>query len=254
MDFSFQLYSARSFQPWDRVLNCVAELGYRQVEGFAGVYDDPQSFRRLMDDNGLSMPSGHFAIEALENKFDLVDEISGVLGISKIVCPYLVTEQRPSTSAGWRVIADRLSVIGKTVAASGRSFAWHNHDFEFHPTSDGETPMMILLEDASDMEWEADLAWVVRGGEDPKKWIDRYGDRITAVHLKDIAAPGECADEDGWADVGHGTVDWRQLTEALKSKTKCGLFIAEHDNPSDVARFAGRSIESMRAYLEPANV
>ncbi len=254
MDFSFQLYSARNFLPWGAVLRQLAEFGYRQVEGFGGAYEDVQSFRRAMDENGLSMPSGHFGIDALETNFAQVEATAAALGISKIVCPFLTPELRPTSAAGWHTLAGRLAAIGQKVAASGRSFAWHNHDFEFHSLADGRTPMQILLDDAPGVEWEADLAWIIRGGHDPHDWIDRYGDRITAVHVKDIAAPGECADEDGWADVGHGTMPWRQLVEALRSKGKCHLFIAEHDNPSDMARFAGRSIESMRAFMEPANV
>ena len=64
-----------------------------------------------------------------------------------------------------------------------------------------------------------DVAWVVRGGADPLPWIDRHGKRIVAVHVKDIAKPGEGKDEDGWSDVGHGTMDWAGLLKALRAKT-----------------------------------
>ena len=78
-----------------------------------------------------------------------------------------------------------------------------------------------------------DVAWVIRGGADPLKWIADYGQRINAVHVKDIAPAGENADEDGWADVGHGTVDWRGLIKTLKEKTPAKFYVMEHDNPSD---------------------
>ena len=42
MDWSFQLYSARNFQPWDEVLAMLARQGYRQVEGYPGIYADPE--------------------------------------------------------------------------------------------------------------------------------------------------------------------------------------------------------------------
>ena len=42
MNWSFQLYSARNFQPWEGVLQTLGKLGYTQVEGFGGVYDDPE--------------------------------------------------------------------------------------------------------------------------------------------------------------------------------------------------------------------
>src|SRR5712672_2250085 len=59
MNWSFQLYSARNFQPWDQVLKLLAEAGYRQVEGFGGVYADAAALRAELDRNGLTMPSGH---------------------------------------------------------------------------------------------------------------------------------------------------------------------------------------------------
>ena len=39
-----------------------------------------------------------------------------------------------------------------------------------------------------------------------------------------------------------GTLDWQQLYAAIKAKTKAEYFVMEHDNPSDVDRFASRSI------------
>jgi hypothetical protein len=106
------------------------------------------------------------------------------------------------------------------------------------------------LEAAPEIEWEADIAWIIRGGADPIDWIARHGDRITAVHVKDIAPDGEAADEDGWADVGHGTVDWPGLFKQLAVHSPVKLFIMEHDNPSDAKRFATRSIEWMRGNTE----
>ena len=70
-------------------------------------------------------------------------------------------------------------------------------------------PQVAIFEGGPDLEWEADLAWVIKGGADPLEWIKTFGKRLTAVHIKDIAPAGENADEDGWADVGHGTVDWK---------------------------------------------
>ena len=73
-----------------------------------------------------------------------------------------------------------------------------------------------MLDAAPGIGWEMDVAWVIRGGADPLKWIAEYGPRITAVHVKDIAPAGQNANEDGWADVGHGTVDWAGLIKAFR--------------------------------------
>lgn len=250
MEYSFQLYSARNFLPWDSILKRIAELGYTQVEGFGGVFEDAQSFRALMDENRLHMPTAHVSFDQMENDFDGVERTADTLGIQSIFCPYLDAEHRPVDQAGWVNFAHRLSAINERVRATGRHFGWHNHDFEFVAASDGSIPQETILNAAPDIDWEADIAWIIRGGGDPMDWIGRHGNRITAVHVKDIAPEGENADEDGWADVGHGTVDWQALITALQAKTNTSHFVMEHDNPNDFDRFASRSIAALRTQQE----
>lgn len=244
MNWSFQLYSARNFQPWDDVLAMVAAAGYTQVEGFGGLYEDAAGLRDSLDRNGLTMPTGHFALSMLEDDFATARRVAETLGIGTLICPHIAADLRPSDAAGWTAFAERLARVHESCRKAGLRFAWHNHDFELVPCADGSIPQKIILDAAPDIGWEIDVAWVVRGGADPLKWIDAYGPRIIAAHVKDIALAGEAADEDGWADVGHGTMDWVQIYKALRDKTPAKVFVMEHDNPSDVARFARRSIDA----------
>jgi sugar phosphate isomerase/epimerase len=158
----------------------------------------------------------------------------------------LAAEQRPSDAAGWKQMAETLNEVGKPYQAAGLGFGWHNHDFEFVALENGQTPMEILLEN-SELGWEMDLAWVVRGKADPAEWIQRYGDRLCAVHVKDIAPAGENTDEDGWADVGHGVIDWPSLYGQLR-QTPATWYVMEHDRPNDVARFARRSLATVQTF------
>jgi sugar phosphate isomerase/epimerase len=246
--WSFQLYSARNFQPWDKVLQTLGMVGYKEVEGFGGVYDDPVGFRMELDKNGLVMTSGHFSIDLLESDFDAAARIAETLGVKLIACPFIMPDQRPSDAAGWRAFGERLGKVGEKAKRAGFEFAWHNHDFEFKPLADGSVPQKHIFDAAPDLGWEIDVAWVIRGGADPLKWIADYGPRINAVHVKDIAPAGQNADEDGWADVGHGTVDWRGLIKTLKEKSKAVTYVLEHDKPSDYARFARRSFETVNHF------
>lgn len=248
MSWSFQLYSARNFEPWTDVLRALAEFGYGQVEGFGGVYADPPAFRASLDENGLAMTSGHFSIDALEKDFLKVKATATTLGMELIACPHLAADQRPSDAAGWTAFGRRLGEVGKKVNDAGFAFAWHNHDFEFAALPDGSVPQTHILEAAPGIGWEMDVAWIIRGGGDPLEWIDMHARRIVAVHVKDIARPGKGIDEDGWSDVGFGTVDWKGLIDRLKSGTPAKYFIMEHDNPNNLARFAQRSIETVKAF------
>lgn len=248
MNWSFQLYSARNFQPWDKVLKLLGELGYTQVEGFGGVYSDPVALRAELDKNGLAMPTGHFSLDMLENDFGAAQKIAETLGMKVMICPHIAADQRPSDTAGWRGFGDRLAKVGETARKAGYEFAWHNHDFEFKPLADGSVPQEHILSAAPDIGWEIDVAWVVRGGADPMPWIDRHGRRIVAVHVKDIAKSGRGLDEDGWSDVGHGTIDWASLMKALGTKSAARFYVMEQDNPNDIERFARRSLQSAKAY------
>lgn len=248
MDVSFQLYSARNFSPWDTVLGHLSNLGYTQVEGFGGNYEDPAAFKALLDKHGLAMPSGHFfPLEQFEDDLGTVVSTARTLGMERLFCPALPPEQRVADADAWTSVGHRLEDIGKKVRDAGLRFGWHNHDFEFASCADGRLPMDILLESAPSIEWEADIAWIVRGGQDPLAWIEKYGARITTAHVKDIAPEDECIDEDGWADVGYGVMDWKGLTTALRN-IGVDLFVMEHDNPSDFERFASRSIETFKRF------
>lgn len=250
MTLSFQLYSARTEASMAAFLPRLAHLGYTAVEGYAGVYDDPAAFRAALDANGLAMPSGHFfPVDAFEADLDTTLATAKTLGMERLFCPAPTDAYREGAdAAAWADLARRLHEAGKKVTDAGFRFGWHNHHWEFMALPTGETPMTLLLEGAPDMEWEMDVAWAVRGGADPLNWIAEHAARITTAHVKDIAPEGTCADEDGWADVGEGVMDWPGLIRALQG-AGVDLFIAEHDKPSDVTRFATRSAAAMEALV-----
>nr|WP_306265636.1 sugar phosphate isomerase/epimerase [Pararhizobium sp. IMCC3301] len=248
--FSYQLYSSRNVPALSDTLTMLARLGYTAVEGYGGLFADRSAVDNLvasLGDSGLKMPTAHMDIDMVENQSDRVLKIARSVGIETVFVPFLLPEERPSSTVGWREFGKRLDAAGAPLRAAGLGFGWHNHDFEFCPVSTGEIPMDLILEAAPTLAWEADIAWIVRGGSDPLEWIEKHGNRIAAVHVKDIAAEGQNTDEDGWADVGDGTMDWPAIMKALRGKSVTH-FIMEHDNPSDDKRFAERSLSAAKSF------
>lgn len=245
--YSFQLFSAREFPPLNGVLKMLAGAGYAYVEGYGAVYEDMEATGSALEEAGLTMPSGHFGLEMLEEEEERVVEVAKYLGIMDLYCPYLEASARPNDTEGWIALAGRLEAIQHRYQARGLALGWHNHDFEFQALPDGNIPMKLLLDNAPGLSWEMDVAWIVRGGTDPIEWLQNYGHRLTAVHVKDIALAGQGDDEDGWSDVGDGILDWSTLMSALR-KTPARHFVLEHDNPSDVARFARRSLDTVSGF------
>lgn len=247
--FSYQLYSSRNFPPLTDTLKMLAEAGFAAVEGWGGLYSDPAKVVEMqagLTANGLTMPTAHFGLDMIEGAPGRVVEIARSLGIARIYCPYVMPADRPSDGAGWRAFGARLQAAGAPLRAAGLGFGWHNHDFEFVPTADGTLPIAAIFAGGPDLEWEIDVAWVIKGGADALHWIAAEKGRITAAHVKDIAPDGQNRDEDGWADLGQGRVDWRSLFAALRANG-VAHFVLEHDNPSDDRRFATRSLAAAQA-------
>ncbi len=240
---SIQLYSARNHSSLADTMQIVADAGYKEVEGYGGLYADAAGLKGLLTKHGLTMPTGHFGLDALENDKKGTLKVLNTLGIRHIYCPHIMPDDRPKDSNGWKAFGKRLGKIAAFYRGEGYSFGWHNHDFEFVALPDGKIPHDMIFKGAPLLDWEIDIAWVIRGGSDPLKFIKKYAGNITAAHIKDIATKGKKTDEDGWEDVGHGTVDWKPIMAALK-KTRIRHYVMEHDKPSDTARFAKRSFDA----------
>lgn len=247
-NISYQLYSSRNFPPVENTLTMLGRIGYTGVEGYADLLTTDaavDSLKRGLDTSGLAIPTCHFGFELVRDAPNRVIELARQMGVDTVLVPAIADRVRDAR--GWADFGRELAEAAKPIEDAGLSFGWHNHDFEFADLGGVERPLDLILAGSENLALEIDVAWVVRAGHDPVEWIQRYAGRVTAVHLKDIAPAGQNAKEDGWADVGHGTLDWPAILAALES-APVRHFIVEHDNPSDDRRFAERSFAAARGF------
>ena len=237
---SFQLYSARTLEPLAAQFELLAGLGYRMVEPWGGLFNDVPDLKRLLSKHGMTAPTAHVGLERLRADAKATVAMCRDLGIETIFAPAPPMGEREGGEDHWRGIGRELNAIGRIVTGEGLKFGWHNHHWEYGKTVSGKTFLDCMFEEAPDLLWQADLAWIVRGGGDPVAELARHKGRVVACHIKDLAPAGQCADEDGWADAGHGVMDWKALLAAMKG-AGVALYVAEHDKPNDVARFARRA-------------
>lgn len=243
---SYQLYCSRNFPTLDDTLAMLAQAGYKDVEGYGGLYGDAAGFKASLDRAGLSMPTGHFGLSQIEDQRDEMLALAKMLKMDAVIVPYVMPEDRPTTADGWRAFGKRLNDAGKPFLDAGFKFGWHNHDFEFAMV-DGVLPEDAILEGGPDLSVELDIGWVKVAGLDLVQTINKYSGRLIAAHVKDIAPDGQCADESGWADVGHGIIDWAPVHAALQA-AGVDRYVVEHDNPNDHKRFATRSLAAVKAF------
>lgn len=244
---SFQLYSARKFPPLDGQLATLAKLGYRNVEPYGGLFQNPADLKAALAKYKLRTPTAHIGIERMRSDAEGVAKLAADFGIRVMIVPAVAQEERSKSADGWTKLGKELAGYRELLKKHGIDFAWHNHAFEFEKLADGRYPLDLIFEAAPGLLWEADIGWIKWAGEDPSAWIRKYQDRVIALHIKDLAPKGENAAEDGQADVGHGVIDWKALMPLIKAPG-VGYLVMEHDNPSDFERFARRSYETVSAW------
>ena len=246
----YQLYTSRNFSPMSDTLRLISEVGYTFVEGYPRLFETEQSkdaLQRGLLENELTMPASYFSLSMLQNDPKDTIETCKRFGIQYVVLPNLIPALRPSTNEGWRSFGYLISDMAKPIQDAGINFVYHNSKFEFVRLPNGDFPFDLILEADSSVLIELDPAWIVMANNDPLEWLLRYAERVHLVHVKDIATPGTNINEDGWADIGYGIMNWKSLWAALDA-VNVKYRILEHENLADHWRFCRRSMAAIRDF------
>lgn len=184
LNVSVQLYSVRDAVAADLqgTVARLAGLGFRNVEpyNFVALADD---LRRALDATGLKAPSGHAPL--LREDQEEIFAAALKLGITTVIDPYLPAEHW-ETEEQVAATAATLNAAAVAGAAHGIRVGYHNHEWEISTRINGTTALELMaahLDPA--VVLEVDTYWVAVGGEDPAAFLDRLGDRVKLVHLKD---------------------------------------------------------------------
>jgi sugar phosphate isomerase/epimerase len=241
---SIQLYTLRSLGTLDRVLDTVKQAGYGRVETVGSHLDDAENVRAKLDLRGLEVSSSHVSLEALRERPDVVARACHTLGFDQLFMPAVPSDQRQSDAPFWRALGHELGEMAERLRDQGIALGYHNHHWELALKDGAKSALELIFEAAADkpLTWQVDVAWLIRGGADPKEWMQRYRDRVVSAHVKDIAPQGRNEDQDGWADVGAGVLDWRDLWQAARA-AGARWMVVEHDKPADPAETARASYD-----------
>ena len=182
MDYGIQLYSLRDITEKDLrgALKAVADIGYRKVE-FAGYFGhSAEEIRSWMDAYGLTCCSSHDGYTGIAEHFAETVAFHKTLGNPNIIVPGF----RCTTEADLNAFIDFANEYQPKLAAEGIRLGYHNHSHEFLPTEFGKY-IHAEIERRTKVEFEIDTFWAFNAGVDPVATLDRLGDRIRVIHVKD---------------------------------------------------------------------
>lgn len=223
-------------------LKKIREIGFGEVEtaGFGRL--SAREFRKLLDDAGLTCPSGHLSFD-IDNLGPTFDD-AHALGAHYVASGSLRSSLRPPITGPAPAMtldeakrtAELANRIGEKAKQAGLQYAYHNHDFEFADQG-GKIGYDILLRDTDPqlVKFEIDCGWMVVGGRNPIDYFKKYPNRFPMIHVKDFL-PRDKAAEAGnapahpGAELGHGMIDYHPIFAAAE---KAGLqhYFAEQEGP-----------------------
>ena len=234
-----QLYTVRDLlaADLDGTLRQVAEIGYREVEpagwvGGATVHVVQAALQR----HGLRATSMHASYQRLRNDAEAVVEEAHIVGANFLVCPSIDAQDR-QTADDWKAACQRLGEIGRMARRHGLALAYHNHDFEFVPFTNGAIPfdLMMTETDPLDVKFELDVYWVAKAGRDPVQCLKDGRGRIPLVHLKDLGTDGSTR------ELGAGVLDFERIIRSALLAGARHLFV-EQDDSADPLRSIAMSL------------
>ena len=239
-----QLYTVRDQAEKDLpgVLKALQNIGYKEAEPYWNIYNHPaKELKQMLADHGMTAPSGHFDYEKVETSFDYAQE----LGVTYMTCPMLPKSMWNSLDE-FKKAADQFNKWGAEAQKRKMKFAFHNHNYEFKelPNQNGYDKLLpkgapligysILwhFTDPKLVCFEMDCYWIAQAGIDPVKFLDKHGERIRMLHLKDRKPgfpPSQSLDEAAmhFTEVGNGSLNWKAILAAADRNKIEHMFVEE---------------------------
>ena len=262
----------------ERVLEAISAAGYAGTDlGPPGYFGEGDVLRERLEGNGLEVVGGFVPmrfseaegfeedVPGLNHTLDLFDA-AGATGARPVLCdaggPERIANpgrggEEPDLRLGggrWRTLAANVARAAEAARARGYEPVFHHHTSTY---VEG-LPEIERFLDATDVSLLLDSGHLLVAGGDPVAALHEWGERIGAIHIKDVrlgvleGVKAERADTlTAWrrglfCALGQGDVDLEGFCAALTGRGYDGWVVVEQDRVlDDAAAFAGASDEQV---------
>jgi sugar phosphate isomerase/epimerase len=191
-DLSVQLYSVRQPLAADfaGTLARLAATGLTRVEPY-DMLAVADALASALPAAGVTAPTAHQSLT--DGRLDEIFSAAADLGVGLVVHPYTPAD-RWQTREDLQRLADVLAEAAAAADGYGVRVGYHNHNWELVTQLGGRPALEVFAEmlDAS-VVLEVDAYWAATAGQDVPALVERLGDRVVAVHLKDGPLDGDTA-------------------------------------------------------------
>jgi len=269
------------YRPWisyPALLDEMVAAGYNATEWGMNMERDAAKLLADLQQRNLQILGGFVGLE-LRNREKRDKEIARALEIGRffqsVGAPYLIAadsgDDRRRSEAGhvdpsgaltkeqWNSLATGLNDLARELAPMGIKVVFHNHVGTYVET-EPETARLLEETDPALVSWCLDCGHLAYGGGDTLRALEKYGNRVGYVHIKDVDGQVlQKSRENGWsfaqalksyifAPLGEGIARVPEVINSLRQSGYTGWVVIEQDTtPDDPTKVAAKN----RDYLEP---
>ncbi len=244
-----QLYSVRDDMYKDPLgtLKALAQMGYKHVE-HAGYSDrkfygySASEFKKILDDLGLTMPSGHTVLHSrhwnnaandFTDSWKHTIEDAATLGQVYVISPSMEEKQRRNYDELMRLL-EWFNKSGQLCQKSGMKFGYHNHHFEFNEKLNDRLLYDIIMDntDPALVIHQLDIGNMYNANAKAADVIKKYPGRFMSMHVKDeIKAPAK--NEMGGYEstvLGTGVINVKEVLDLATKLAGTQHYIVEQES------------------------
>lgn len=246
MEYGIQLYTLRKYtqtlqgikETFERVkaMNC----NLVQVSGMGEIKSG--ELKKIAEDTNIKICCTHSPFERMTNDLDKLATEHLEYGC-KIIGIGGIPEKYKSSDDGIMKFCNIYNEISEKLKKYDMKVAYHNHSFEFTKKIKGECLFDYLIKNTvPDVSFIFDTYWAHFAGYETTDYIEKLGDRLQVLHLKDFKKkfglfPAIC-------EVGGGVIDFKKIiVNAERKGTKYAVI--EDDN----AKNPYKSVQSSWDYI-----
>jgi len=240
-----QLYSVRDDMGKDPLgtLTQLAKIGYKHVEHanyinrkFYGY--SAKEFRKVLDDLGLKMPSGHtvmgkdhwdVAKKDFTNAWKYTIDDAAVMGQKYVISPWMDESMRKTYDDYLRYL-DVFAKSGELCQKAGMKFGYHNHWAEFTEELNGMKLFDIMMKnlDVNKVVMQLDIGNMYIGGAKALDVIGKYPGKFELIHVKDEIAVNTVEKYES-AILGKGIIPVKDVLDICRKTGGTKVFIVEQE-------------------------
>ena len=236
----------------------IAAVGFRGIQlrsNSIAEFGAPAAVRDLLSQHELkfvALSSGDLLTDSASAKKSIAEHTAHAKFLREAGGLYLqILDNRPKGRMAipddYKQLGKTLTELGKRTADLGIPLGYHNHMGSLSERPE-ELDQIMGASDPRYVKLELDIAHYFQGGGDPVKAIEKYGDRLLFLHIKDVERVSKSVYR--FVELGRGLVDVPAVFESLSKIGFRGWAVVELDGVPENAHSPKEAAAANKEYLQ----